>query len=85
MACFDGRPVHPPSPGQEAPLQEASTIFTSSGGRIEGTMAKRKQMPTPRPSLGGCPTPPPVVSPIPAAKSPSGVKGQSEVGSQCAL
>lgn len=41
--------IHPSSihHPQGASLQEAGTIFTSSGGRTEGTMAKRKQMPPP--------------------------------------
>ena len=81
---------------QEALLQETSTIFTSSRGRIEGNMAKRKQMPLwplhgqpesrqPQPVH---PVPP---SQVPAAHPPpvgphylSGVEGQSQGGSLCA-
>lgn len=62
--------LHPPSSGQEALLQEASTIFTSSGARIERNVAKRKQMPPgPLPGQPESSQPQPV-PPVPPARLP---------------
>lgn len=60
--------LHPPSSGQEARLQEASTIFTSSGAGTERSMAKRKQMPPwPLPGQPESRQPQPV-HPVPPAR-----------------
>lgn len=53
------------------------------GVGLRGSWPRGNRCP-PGPSLGSRPTPPPVVSPIPAAE-PLWVKGRREVGSQGAL